>query len=120
VDPFTKEKQKFYKRKIGDTKMEIHWIWIIFATLLGCYNFADKIVRNLNEWYYDFKLRKREHMHPLPPGDMGWPIIGNMWPFFKHFSSGHPDEFVNDIVLKSLSFSPYFFPFSFSLTFFFL
>nr|QRC76241.1 cytochrome P450 88D15 [Glycyrrhiza pallidiflora] len=78
--------------------MEEQWVCMSFATLLVCYIFASKFVRNLNGWYYDVKLRRKEY--PLPPGDMGWPLIGNLLSFIKHFSSGHPNSFINNLVLK--------------------
>ncbi|KAJ1409556.1 Cytochrome P450 [Sesbania bispinosa] len=31
---------------------------------------------------------------------MGWPLIGNLLTFLKDFSSGHPDSFINNLVLK--------------------
>jgi len=61
-------------------------------------------VWRLNEWYYNLKLRKKQY--PLPPGHLGWPLIGNMLTFVKDFSSGHPDSFINNLVSRSLSFSP--------------
>ncbi|XP_004510261.1 beta-amyrin 11-oxidase-like [Cicer arietinum] len=79
--------------------MESEWFLLLGATLLAWYIFAKKVVRNMNEWYYDNKLRKKEY--PLPPGDMGWPIIGNLWTFYKYFSSGQPDTFINNIVNKN-------------------
>ncbi|KAG2380919.1 Beta-amyrin 11-oxidase [Vigna angularis] len=31
---------------------------------------------------------------------MGWPFIGNIFSFIKHFSSGHPDSFIHNLVSK--------------------
>jgi ent-kaurenoic acid monooxygenase len=83
--------------------------------LLACYIFTNKFVRNFNEWYYNLKFGNKEY--PLPPGDMGWPIIGNLWHFFKSFSSGQPDTFIENIVLKYISF--YFLMFSLFLSSYF-
>jgi len=82
--------------------MELSWVWMIVVTLMAYYVFVKKIVRKLNGWYYDMKLGNKHGL--LPPGDMGWPLIGNLIPFFKDFSSGHPDSFVNNFVFKSKSF----------------
>nr|BAN15043.1 putative cytochrome P450 monooxygenase CYP88D7 [Astragalus sinicus] len=78
--------------------MDLEWFWVSAATLLALYIFVNKVVRNLNGWYYDLKFRNKEY--PLPPGDMGWPLIGNLFSFYKHFSSGHPDSFINNFVLR--------------------
>ena len=84
--------------------MEIqYWIWIC-AILFASYFCVNIFVWRLNEWYYNQKLRKKQY--PLPPGHLGWPLIGNMLTFVKDFSSGHPDSFINNLISKSLSFSP--------------
>ncbi|XP_027907218.1 beta-amyrin 11-oxidase-like isoform X2 [Vigna unguiculata] len=78
--------------------MELSWVWMIVATFLACYIFVKKIVRKSNEWYYDMKLGNKHGL--LPPGDMGWPLIGNIIPFIKDFNSGHPDSFINNLHSK--------------------
>ncbi|KAK2453531.1 beta-amyrin 11-oxidase [Trifolium repens] len=44
------------------------------------------------------KLRKKQY--PLPPGHLGWPLIGNMLAFIKDFKSGHPDSFINNLISR--------------------
>jgi hypothetical protein len=86
--------------------MEIHieyWVWA-FATLLACYFCLNNFVWRLNEWYYNMKVRKKQY--PLPPGHLGWPLIGNMLAFVKDFKSGHPDSFINNLISRSLLFLP--------------
>ncbi|WJX91911.1 hypothetical protein P8452_73627 [Trifolium repens] len=78
--------------------MEMQWVYISIATLLACYVFVNKFVRNFNGWYYHLKLRNKEY--PLPPGDMGWPLIGNLLSFYKDFSSGQPNSFITNLFLK--------------------
>ncbi|KAJ1394416.1 Cytochrome P450 [Sesbania bispinosa] len=78
--------------------MELHLLSVCVTTLLACYIFVVKFLRRLNGWYYDLKLRNKQY--PLPPGDMGWPLIGNLLAFMKDFSSGHPNSFINNLVLK--------------------
>jgi len=99
-----------------NSRMKFQWFWMSVTTLLACYVFVSKVMKNLNGWYYDLKFKNKQY--PLPPGDMGWPCIGNLWTFFKYFSSGRRETFINDIVLKSLSFSLSFW-LCFSLIFFF-
>ncbi|MED6147186.1 hypothetical protein PIB30_041769 [Stylosanthes scabra] len=76
------------------------WVWMSGATLLACYFVVNIFGRRVNEWYYDFKLGRKHRL--LPPGDMGWPLIGKTWFFIKHLTSGnaHPDLFLNDLVSK--------------------
>ncbi|XP_020234238.1 beta-amyrin 11-oxidase [Cajanus cajan] len=78
--------------------MELHWVWMSVATLLASYVLLNKFVRRLNGWYYDLKLGNKQSL--LPPGDMGWPLIGNMIPFIKVLSSGQLDSFINNFVSK--------------------
>ncbi|GAU20410.1 hypothetical protein TSUD_12280 [Trifolium subterraneum] len=44
------------------------------------------------------KLRKKQY--PLPPGHLGWPLIGNMLAFINDFKSGHPDSFINNLISR--------------------
>ncbi|MED6170635.1 hypothetical protein PIB30_032919 [Stylosanthes scabra] len=82
----------------------ISWVlWFMMmsgATLLACYFVVNTMGRRLNEWYYDFKLGDKRRL--LPPGDMGWPLIGKTMFFIKHLRSGctHPDLFINDLLFK--------------------
>jgi hypothetical protein len=88
------------------SKMEIQcWVWMytILFSLLASYFLLRSFMWRLNEWYYNMILRKKQY--PLPPGHLGWPLIGNMLTFFKHFSYGHPNSFINNFISKSLSFS---------------
>ncbi|KAI4338751.1 hypothetical protein MLD38_023769 [Melastoma candidum] len=55
-------------------------------------------LRNAN-WYMH-ERRLREKRHRLPPGDLGWPIIGNMWSFLRAFKSSDPDSFTNSIISR--------------------
>jgi hypothetical protein len=38
----------------------------------------------------------------IPPGHLGWPLIGNMLAFIKDFKSGHPDSFINNLISRFL------------------
>ncbi|KAI4327251.1 hypothetical protein L6164_019735 [Bauhinia variegata] len=75
-----------------NSKMELDWLGFISATVLGAYLFVFKLLRNVNGWYYHVKLGKKQQ--PLPPGDMGWPLVG------KAFKSEDPDSFINKLISR--------------------
>ena len=74
----------------------------ILAVLLATYVFLFGFVKKLNEWRYVSSLGEKKHS--LPPGDMGWPIFGNMGSFLKAFRSKDPDTFIYNLVKRSFSF----------------
>ncbi|KAL7125999.1 hypothetical protein ABFS83_14G155000 [Erythranthe nasuta] len=53
-------------------------------------------MRSVNSWYCERKLGERRY--ELPPGDFGWPFIGNMWSFLRAFKSSNPDSFLSDFI----------------------
>ncbi|KAG4134794.1 hypothetical protein ERO13_D08G178900v2 [Gossypium hirsutum] len=71
---------------------------LILAVLLGTYVFVFGFLKKINEWRYVSSLGEKKHS--LPPGDMGWPIIGNMWSFLKVFRSNDPDTFIYNLVKR--------------------
>eukprot|EP01018_Ginkgo_biloba_P032945 Gb_06342 [translate_table: standard] len=56
------------------------------------------ILRRFNSWWYEPTLKNG--MPPLPPGDMGWPVIGNMLTFLRAFKSSNPDAFISSFVSR--------------------
>lgn len=44
-----------------------------------------------------------ERRRRLPPGDMGWPVVGAMWAFLRAFKSGEPDAFIASFVRRCQS-----------------
>ncbi|KAK7329622.1 hypothetical protein VNO77_23792 [Canavalia gladiata] len=56
------------------------------------------LLKNVNWLLYEVKLGGKQYF--LPPGDMGWPIIGNMWHFLQAFKTNDPDSFMNSIISK--------------------
>lgn len=61
------------------------------------------VLRNVNGWYYERNLGERKY--ELPPGDLGWPFIGNMWSFLRAFKCSRPESFISTFVDRSLSLS---------------
>ncbi|KAK7266276.1 hypothetical protein RIF29_18918 [Crotalaria pallida] len=75
-------------------------LWMNTITMLAVSIFVFiVIIRRLNGWYYALKLR-RKNQYSVPPGDMGWPFVGNLVPFMRAFLYGNPDTFINNLVFK--------------------
>ncbi|XP_027352646.1 beta-amyrin 11-oxidase-like [Abrus precatorius] len=79
--------------------MELNWTWIIATVLLAGYVYASIFYKGLNGCYYALKLGKKKH-YSLPPGDMGWPLIGNIVFFMRLFYSQDPNSFLDNLVSK--------------------
>ncbi|MBA0651446.1 hypothetical protein Goklo_018770 [Gossypium klotzschianum] len=43
----------------------------------------------------------RNNSYSLPPGDMGWPLIGNMWSFVRAYKSQNPESFIGNLKRSS-------------------
>ena len=57
------------------------------------------MLKRANGWYYSFKFSSKEYQ--VPPGDMGWPFIGNMLFFFRSFKlGGHLGTFISYFVTR--------------------
>ncbi|KAK8560820.1 hypothetical protein V6N13_026255 [Hibiscus sabdariffa] len=65
--------------------MDLDLILALLVGALCAFSFG-----NLNRW------RRRRRVNSLPPGDMGWPLIGNMWSFLRAFRSQNPESFINN------------------------
>ncbi|KAK8548530.1 hypothetical protein V6N12_061442 [Hibiscus sabdariffa] len=79
--------------------MELDSVWLILAAVVGAYAFLFGFLKKINEWYYVIRLGKKKHSS-LPPGDMGWPFVGNMISFLRAFRSQDPDSFINNLVRR--------------------
>ncbi|KAK1424998.1 hypothetical protein QVD17_20340 [Tagetes erecta] len=54
-------------------------------------------LKNMNVWFYETNLGSKKR-GSLPPGNLGWPLVGNMWSFLRAFKSSDPDSFISDFV----------------------
>ncbi|KAK8571796.1 hypothetical protein V6N12_027869 [Hibiscus sabdariffa] len=78
--------------------VDLDSVWLILAAVVGAYAFLFGFLKKINEWYYVIRLGKKHTS--LPPGDMGWPFVGNMISFLRAFRSKDPDSFINNLVHK--------------------
>ncbi|XP_055836361.1 beta-amyrin 11-oxidase-like [Solanum dulcamara] len=56
------------------------------------------ILRRANGWYYSIKFCSMKYN--IPPGDMGWPYVGNTLSYFKSSISGDPNSFLSYFVTR--------------------
>ncbi|XP_024026528.1 ent-kaurenoic acid oxidase 2 isoform X1 [Morus notabilis] len=79
--------------------MELEFgVWF-FPTFLGGLVAVCLILKRANEWYHVSMLGRKQY-YSLPPGDMGWPLIGNMLSFLITFKFGYPDSFISNFVTR--------------------
>ncbi|PIA32698.1 hypothetical protein AQUCO_04400115v1 [Aquilegia coerulea] len=76
----------------------IYWLLLVFTVLVGGLMVLVGLLKKANEWFYESKLGDKKFS--LPPGDMGWPLIGNMLSFLKAFKSKDPNSFINGYVKR--------------------
>ncbi|XVF52397.1 hypothetical protein PTKIN_Ptkin05aG0015000 [Pterospermum kingtungense] len=74
--------------------MELDFLWLVVAVIVGTLcafksgSFIDCLIK---------RMGKKQMNSPLPPGDMGWPLIGNMLSFVRAFKSQNPESFINNL-----------------------
>lgn len=79
-------------------KMEMGSMWVVLVAIAGALLVLRSLLKNVNWWLYESKLGVKQYS--LPPGDMGWPFIGNMWSFLRAFKSSDPDSFISSFVSR--------------------
>ncbi|XP_059428646.1 beta-amyrin 11-oxidase-like [Corylus avellana] len=79
--------------------MELNFVWLIVATFLCGWAFVFWFLKRVNEWYYVGRVGKMAYP-ALPPGDMGWPFLGNMLSVMKCLRAGDPNSFIYNLVSR--------------------
>ena len=74
------------------------------AVLLAVIPFLLWLLKNANHLLYE-TAQLGSKRFALPPGNLGWPFIGNMWSFLRAFKSPYPDSFMDSFLSRSLSLS---------------
>jgi len=83
-------------------------IWVVLVVIFCGLGVGKWILKRVNWWLYEAKLGAKKDS--LPPGDLGWPFIGNMWSFLIAFKSSDPDSFIRSFVNRYLPSFPPLFP----------
>ena len=85
-------------------EMGLGVVLVMYAFVVGFMGLVLKwVMKNVNKWIYETKLGDKQYS--LPPGDLGWPFIGNMWSFLSAFKSQNPETFLSSFISRSLSLS---------------
>lgn len=98
----------------SDRSWSWSWIWglaVVGSMIGGSMMILKWVMKRVNWWLYERKLGEKQYS--LPPGDMGWPFIGNMWSFLRAFKTTHPDSFVDSFVSRYPSLCLFSFSFEF-------
>ncbi|KAL2631983.1 hypothetical protein R1flu_016669 [Riccia fluitans] len=79
-----------------DISLSIQWSGPMSVSLLVISVIV--VLRNWNWWWYVPRLQQGQA--PLPPGDMGWPVIGHIIHFLRAFKSPDPDSFIGNMAKR--------------------
>ena len=87
--------------------MGVDNILVVFAAILVFYVLVFVFLRRFNELRSFVKLGRKVYQ-ALPPGDMGWPLIGSSLSLYNIFkSSNDPNTFIDHLISKYISSSPF-------------
>lgn len=78
--------------------MEVGFYCVLCVSFLGGLWGLGWLLRRANRWWHEENLGEKRFL--LPPGDLGWPLIGNMWSFLRAFKSRDPDSFINNFATR--------------------
>ncbi|KAL6565793.1 Ent-kaurenoic acid oxidase 2 [Orobanche hederae] len=71
---------------------------LLVGCLLGFFLILKWVLKIVNCWYCEWSLG--DIKYELPPGDFGWPFIGNMWSFLRAFKSTTPESFISTFTTR--------------------
>ncbi|KAF8380674.1 hypothetical protein HHK36_028164 [Tetracentron sinense] len=91
-----REKQRKRMKQEKQAQMEMGFFWLVLAAMMGGFAALYGLLKKANGWFYESRLGDKQYS--LPPGDLGWPLIGNMWSFLRAFKSTDPDSFISGFV----------------------
>lgn len=77
--------------------MSVPGLWAAVAAVAVV--IIDALVRRAHRWAWEASLGGGRRAR-LPPGDMGWPVVGAMWAFLWAFKSGNPDSFIGSFIRR--------------------
>ncbi|TVU47595.1 hypothetical protein EJB05_07201, partial [Eragrostis curvula] len=72
-------------------------LWAVAAAVLAVV--LDIVMRMAHGWAREASLGAHRRAR-LPPGEMGWPVVGAMWAFLWSFKSGKPDAFIASFIQR--------------------
>ncbi|XP_075517544.1 ent-kaurenoic acid oxidase 2-like [Primulina tabacum] len=78
--------------------LTVVWDLRVFWGILCGWWALKWVVKSVNCWYYERKLGGKRQQ--LPPGDFGWPFIGNMSSFLRAFKTNKPESFTSNFVQR--------------------
>mgnify|MGYP004712331787 FL=1 len=79
--------------------MEYDQVCFFTAVIMVMVSIVYSLLRKTNDWIYVSPLGGLQKT--LPPGDLGFPLIGNMFSFFRAFKFGNPDSFISSFTTRS-------------------
>lgn len=78
--------------------MEYDQVCFFTALIMVMVSIVYSLLRKTNDWIYVSPLGGLQKT--LPPGDLGFPLIGNMFSFFRAFKFGNPDSFISSFTTR--------------------
>uniref|UniRef100_A0A0V0IH56 Putative beta-amyrin 11-oxidase-like n=1 Tax=Solanum chacoense TaxID=4108 RepID=A0A0V0IH56_SOLCH len=77
--------------------MEYNLVLLYTSLTIGILTLIS-VLKRANGWFFTIKFNSKKFN--LPPGDMGWPIVGNMLFFFQSFKDGNLGSFFSYYVTR--------------------